>query len=47
MEEALPQTPSRRQDGLLLTWVRALPESVVAPKPGAQHRVRLGADDVG
>ena len=33
MEEALPQMRRTRQDGLLLTWVRSLPEPVVRRSP--------------
>ena len=33
MEEALPQIRRTRQDGLLLTWVRSLPEPVVRRSP--------------
>ncbi|MEV0890383.1 LuxR C-terminal-related transcriptional regulator [Promicromonospora sp. NPDC050262] len=33
MEEALPELRRTRQDGLLLGWVRALPESVVRRSP--------------
>jgi LuxR family transcriptional regulator, maltose regulon positive regulatory protein len=33
MEEALPQIRPTRQDGLLLTWVRSLPEPVVRRSP--------------
>ncbi|MGH3458770.1 LuxR C-terminal-related transcriptional regulator [Aeromicrobium sp.] len=33
MEEALPATRRTRQDALLLTWVRALPEEVVRRSP--------------
>ena len=33
MEEALPEVRRARQDGLLLSWVRALPESVVRRSP--------------
>ncbi|HET6919019.1 MAG TPA: AAA family ATPase, partial [Jiangellaceae bacterium] len=33
IEEALPQIRPTRQDGLLLTWVRALPEPVVRRSP--------------
>lgn len=33
MEEALPELRSTRQDGLLLAWVRSLPESVVRRSP--------------
>jgi len=33
MEEALPQLRRTRQDGLMLAWVRSLPESVVRRRP--------------
>lgn len=33
MEEALPEMRRARQDGLLLSWMRALPESVVRRSP--------------
>ena len=33
IEEAMPQIRPTRQDGLLLTWVRSLPESVVRQSP--------------
>ncbi len=33
MEEALPQIRPTRQDGLLISWVRSLPESVVHRSP--------------
>jgi LuxR family maltose regulon positive regulatory protein len=33
MEEALPEMRRTRQDGLLLAWIRALPESVVRRSP--------------
>jgi len=33
MEEALPDLRRARQDGLLLTWMRSLPESVVRRSP--------------
>ncbi len=33
MEEALPELRRTRQDGLLLAWVRSLPESVVRRSP--------------
>ena len=33
MEEALPETRRARQDGLLLTWTRSLPEPVVRRSP--------------
>lgn len=33
MEQALPETRRTRQDGLLLTWVRSLPEQTVRSRP--------------
>ena len=33
MEEALPELRRARQDSLLLTWMRSLPEAVVRRSP--------------
>ena len=45
VEEALPDVRRARQDNLLLTWIRALPDAGGPPQPGAEHRGRLVADD--
>ena len=46
MEEALPELRRSRQDGLLLLWMRSLPEPTVAPQPRPQHHLQLVAADV-
>ena len=45
MEEALPEMRRARQDSLLLALDAVAAGARGAPKPGAQHPVRLVADD--